>query len=336
MTRPATTRMKVNPPLGNMPALQYLLLGQLKVDPAYQRSLDTGPSQTLIRRIAQFWNWDLCQPLVVARRHNGDLYVIDGQHRLEAARLRSDIAQLPAVVVEYANAADEAASFVHLNQQRRPLSKLDVFKAAVASGDTEACAIVEAMKATGLSIAPHSNYTAWKPGMVANIAGIEAAWRTHGANVATVSMKILALAFSGQRLQFAGTIFPGIVAVVAREARNKTGTSQDLIALLKSKPQSEWRSLVMKARADDPTIKYGNAAAKVVLDAWARRPQVPAPPVAPRPEAVRPEVTRPTVARPAAADGKRWCNQCEMRVSLTAAALCKSRYCKLRPALVSA
>ena len=35
------------------------------------------------------------------------------------------------MVVDYASPASEAASFVHLNQQRRPLNKLDVFKAWV-------------------------------------------------------------------------------------------------------------------------------------------------------------------------------------------------------------
>ena len=133
MSRPATNRLKCNPPLGRMPVLQFIMPGELRVDPSYQRSLEAESSQTLIRKIAQFWNWDLCQPLVVSRRTNGELFVIDGQHRWEAAKLRGDIAQLPCVVVEYSNAADEAASFVHLNQQRRPLTKIDLFKAATRS-----------------------------------------------------------------------------------------------------------------------------------------------------------------------------------------------------------
>ena len=61
-----------------------------------------------------------------------------------AARLRGDIPQLPAVVVQYASAADEAASFVHLNQQRRPLTRLDLFKAArvIGPGETDDQAIL--------------------------------------------------------------------------------------------------------------------------------------------------------------------------------------------------
>lgn len=175
-----TSRLKLNPPLGAMPALQYAPPSHLAVDRSYQRSLEASASQSLIRKIAQYWNWDLCQPLVVSRREGGSLFVIDGQHRLEAARLRGDIQQLPCVIVSYADVADEAASFVNLNQQRRALSKLDLFKAALASEDKEAREIVDAMTDAGLSIAPHSNHLFWKPGMVSNIGGIERAWRQLG------------------------------------------------------------------------------------------------------------------------------------------------------------
>lgn len=330
MSRPATDRLKCNPPLGRMPVLQHLRPSELLIDEAYQRSLDAGPSQTLIRKIAQHWNWDLFQSLVVARRDNGDLYVIDGQHRLAAARLRGDIAQLPAVVVQYANREDEAASFVHLNQQRRPLSKLDIFKAAVASGDSEATAIVNALSSAGLSIAPHSNFTAWKPGMVSNVGGIEAAWRQHGLELTTRALKILANAFSGQRLQFAGTVFPGIVAVCAHSSH---ADPRHIEVLVKSKTQTEWRAAVMQARANDPNLRYNNAVAKVFLDAWKARfsvrgNQVPAPPPPTRPIA---QIRLPEIPSPP--DNKRWCDQCDRRVALTSAALCKDRHCKLRPRL---
>lgn len=69
MTKPtsAAARPKLNPALGTLPVLQYCAPDQLKVDESYQRSLETGPSQTLIRRIAIHWDWGLCQPLIVAR-----------------------------------------------------------------------------------------------------------------------------------------------------------------------------------------------------------------------------------------------------------------------------
>ena len=276
MGRPATDRLTFNPPLGVLPVLQYVLPAQLEIDAKYQRSLDGDQSQMLVRGIAQHWNWDLCQPLVVARRPDGKLYVIDGQHRLAAARLRGDIAQLPAVVVQYESVEDEAASFVLLNQQRKPLTKLDLFKAAVASGDTTASAIVDAMQAAGLSIAPHSNYTAWKPGMVSNIGGIEACWRGRGSRVTQLALKALAQGFQGQVLRYAGTIFPGIAALVDLEVRSAANTTAGpdreiwdmMIELLGASSQEDWRKAIMKVRVDEPSLSFAKASERAVLNAW--------------------------------------------------------------------
>ena len=273
MARAATDRLKFNPPLGLMPALQYLLPAQLQIDAAYQRSLDTSGSKALVRRIAQHWNWDLCQPLVVARREGGELFVIDGQHRLAAARLRTDIAQLPAVVVQYADPADEAASFVHLNQQRRPLSRIDLFKAAVASGDGEASKITEALAMAGLSIAPHSNFTCWKPGMLANIGGIEAAWRRHGPRVTRAALQAVSEALDGQVLRYAGSIFPGIAAVCADEMSRGKTFDPDIwpmfIEMVGEGGQMDWRRDIMAARGIDSNLNFSRASEQVFRAGWA-------------------------------------------------------------------
>lgn len=333
MSRPATDRLKVNPPLGRMPTLQFLLPAELQVDAAYQRSIEGGDSQALIRKIAQFWNWDLCQPLVVARRESGELFVIDGQHRLAAARLRGDIMQLPAVVVQYASAADEAASFVHLNQQRRPLGKLDLFKAAVASGDKEACAILEALADAGLTVAPHQNYISWKPGMVANIGGIEACWRTRGAKITSVALRALAEGFAGQVMRYAGTIFPGVAAVCAdeiqREGRFAEARFEKFLTMLALRKQEDWRADALQARVEDPNLNFARSSEKALRSAWARssgdkaaRASAPL---------ARPQATAPLPPAPeTAASGKRWCDQCDMAVAPAAAAGCKSRWCSLR------
>jgi len=273
MSRPATDRMKHNPPLGTLPVLQYVLPAQLTIDASYQRTLDTAASQALIRQIAQHWDWDLCLPLVVSRRADGSLYVIDGQHRLAAARIRGDIVQLPAVVGSYASTADEAANFVHLNQQRRPLGKLDLFKAAVASGDTEATEIVAALDAAGLSVAPHMNPISWAPGALANIGGIQASWRRHGPDVTRLALRALREGFDGQVLHYAGSIFPGVAAVVSAEARQFRPAFTDkswaaLIAMIRSRTQDEWRSAMLMARAHDPNLTFPKASEKVLLDAW--------------------------------------------------------------------
>lgn len=344
MTAPA----KFDPPKGRMPVLQFMPPAELAIDAAYQRSIDGEASQALIRKIAARWNWDLCQPLVVSRRGGAAsssgavgeqelLFVIDGQHRLAAARLRGDIAQLPCAVVEYASAAAEAASFVDLNQQRRPLGKLDLFKAALASEDAEAVAILGAMQAAGLSVAPHSNYTAWKPGMVSNIGGIQAAWRKHGPAATGAALRVLAKGFAGQVLQYAGTIFPGVVAVCAAEG---DALDERLLAhMAGSDGQRTWRKRIMDRNAADPNLKFAAASAAVFTEAWQR---LRAGPQASPPGAVQAPAPHP-VERvvPAAAQsgldrydlrekgGARWCEQCEKLRTAEQARGCESRFCKL-------
>lgn len=321
MSRPATSRLKVNPPMGRMPVLQFMAPSELAVDPTYQRELDTGPSQTLIRKIAQFWNWDLCQPLVVSRRGPGELFVIDGQHRLEAARLRRDIAQLPCVVVDYASAADEAASFVHLNQQRRPLTKLDLFKAAVASEDPESCAIAAAIVAAGLRLAPHSNPTAWKPGMLANVGGIQRVWRQHGETVAKAALVVLAQAYKGEALRYAGTIFPGVAALLVAQPDADAG---EIARVLGKTNQIEWKNRIIR-HAGEVGGDRREAARHVIGAAWSARKS---PPLRPASRPVAPIEIAPE-------DGRKWCEQCERRVSARDATLCRSQFCRVRPRLTA-
>lgn len=334
MSRPATSRLKVNPPLGMIPALQYLLPAQLQIDESYQRSIDSGDSQALIRRIAVYWNWDLCQPLVVARREDGGLFVIDGQHRLAAARMRGDIAQLPAVVVQYASPADEAASFVHLNQQRRPLSKLDVFKAALTSGDAEAVAIAAALAEAGLTIAPHMSSVAWKPGMVGNVGGIEAAWRKHGGEVTGTALRVLAQAWAGQVLQYGGTLFPGIAAVCAAEMKAGAFLEtrfESLVVMIGKRSQTDWRGAMLRAKADSPMLKFSGASVKVLRDAWDRANGIEPPaPIVLAPGGGHPAAPVAVAAALPTFTGKRWCDQCEMNLTHDEAGSCRSRWCSLR------
>jgi hypothetical protein len=217
MSRPATSRLKVNPPVGELPVLQYCSPEQLQIDPVYQRGLDSGPSQSLIRRIAQFWDWGLCQPLYVARRSDGGLYVVDGQHRLAAARLRGDIWQLPCVVAAFAGAAEEAAHFVALNQQRRPLNKLQIFKAALAAGDEEARQVMAAIEGAGLKLASSTNLVSCGAGSVSNVGGLTACLKSHGRQALGASLAVLATSYPNQVLRYSGTLFPGIAEIVAAE-----------------------------------------------------------------------------------------------------------------------
>lgn len=318
MSRAATSRLKVNPPLGSPPTLEWRAVGELMIDPTYQRTVDTGPSQTLIRRIAMFWDWGLCQPLAVSRRPDGSLTIVDGQHRASAAKLRGDIPHLPCVMTNYPSAGDEAAAFVALNQMRRPLSALDLFKAAVAAEDTEALTVLKALTNAGLSLAKHTNYGFWKAGEVANIAGI---LRYHRRSVQATPIALAALgkAWPGEVLQYAGSVYPGFAAVAIDEVRlrgDPVEVVRDLARIAGQRSQVEWR------RAAQAEAAVGNGSTRdgaeiVFRRVWRSRHNS--------------EIALPQPVG-AAATETAWCAQCDRKVSGGLAARCTDRFCSMRKA----
>ena len=338
---------RFDPPLGMMPVLCLCAPGALRIDASYQRGMEEPVSQNLIARIARGWNWDLCQPLTVSRRANGHLYVIDGQHRLAAARRRGDIAELPCVVVNYADAAAEAASFVAINQQRKALSKLDLFRAAVASGQPRALAISRALAKAGLSIAPHSNFTCWKPGAVLFIGGIERAWERNGEAIAVAALNALAAAFAGQVLRYGGTLYRGAARICSDEMKGGLPFAPErfarLVSLLGARSQAEWIKAEQRFFAEGDVLFRGQAIEELLRAEWqggsalalAHNPSPGAAQQRARGEPVL-EAKRPGFGLgPSDYKGDdewAWCGQCDARRSRAQAGACISRFCQLRGA----
>lgn len=339
MPKPKTfSRDAMSAPRGMMPAIQWCLVEQLEVDPTYQRSIENSESQALIAEIALNWHWGRAQLLNVSRR-DGRLFVVDGQHRHAAASLRGDIQQLPCLVEEFANVAEEAALFNDLNGRRRPVSALDKFRAALVAGDPDCTAIGAAMDRAGLALARHSNPTAWKPGEVSNIGGIRQAWKSHGSAATELAMTLLADAFKDQVLTYAGTIFPGLVAVCAGDP-GKSIIDDDklsvLIGVLGGKSQEDWRKLALRemARSGD-----GRVVAMMQVFRAAVAEQKPANGNANANVAVQSTVTPIAISSGSTAfgdgfdkraGGGRFCEQCDKLVAPDKAKRCSSAWCKLR------
>jgi hypothetical protein len=313
MARAATSRLKVNPPLGSPPTLEWRAVGDLLIDATYQREINNGSSQTLIRKIAMYWDWSLCQPLTVSRRLDGSLTIVDGQHRASAAKLRNDIPHLPCVITSYANTGDEAAAFVALNQMRRPLGALDLFKAAVAADDKEALAILKAITDAGLSIAKHRNYIAWYAGEISNIGGIRRFFRTYGEAATRTALTAMGAAWPGEVLRYCGSVFPGIAAVALDEFRLRSDLGQvaaDLARIAGQRTQAEWR----RAGESYVAVNGGGrqeAMAIVFRAAWR---------------------SRNSSSSIVSTDDLPWCSQCERRVAPDKTDRCTDRFCALKKA----
>lgn len=128
---------------------RYIRLGDLFIDPAYQRDLD----RARVERYAQAgFDQSLFQPLVVSLRADGRIAVIDGSHRHALVVMLGwdDDKRIPCVVMTGLTLVEEAELFVQLQRQRRPLSAYDLFKADLTSRDPEAVSMQAVLQELGL------------------------------------------------------------------------------------------------------------------------------------------------------------------------------------------
>lgn len=109
---------------------------ELHVDPIYQRGL----SQPRIAAMARNWDPLLADEIKVSMRQDGSLWLIDGQHRMNAAML-ANVDELFAMVMTGLSPEQEADLFVRGTKQRKGFSTLEEWKAALAAGYPDVVAI---------------------------------------------------------------------------------------------------------------------------------------------------------------------------------------------------
>lgn len=125
--------------------LRMLHKDVLVVDVTYQRDVIAQK----VTAITGAWSYMACGALTVAER-NGTFYVIDGGHRLAAAKRRSDITHLPCVVFQTAGVKEEARGFLDVNTGRKPVNAVVKHKALLAAGDETALFVQKLCERHGL------------------------------------------------------------------------------------------------------------------------------------------------------------------------------------------
>lgn len=133
---------------GDKGRAMHLSVGEIKVDHRYQR-------EQLIRQklldIASQFKWTAFGTIVVMQRSNGDYFVVDGQQRLSAAKLRGDILDVPAIVFQSDGPDHEARAFLDLNTRRAAVRATDKFRAASRAGVEPERTIDKWLSSNGLS-----------------------------------------------------------------------------------------------------------------------------------------------------------------------------------------
>ena len=133
---------------------EWIPIDKLVVDDNYQRG-EVSKKNTIY--MATNFDWDLFGAILVAKRNDGKYAVIDGQQRLLAIKYRNEylmgfISKVPAIISHSADAKDEADKFLKINNQRRAVTWVDKYKAALYAGHTTETEIDAFLKANGLSV----------------------------------------------------------------------------------------------------------------------------------------------------------------------------------------
>lgn len=331
--------MQVGPQNGAPPSLEFVSVDRLEVDPAYQRATDGPHSQKIIVGMVKCWDWSLCQPLVVSRRPDGRMMILDGQHRHAGAKRRGDIAHLPCVVLAGIDVPGEAKTFVNLNTKRQRLSQADVFNGMLAAGDENAKETAEMIAAAGWRIVRSSSTDAWKPGDLHCAPMLADQRRIVGDVPVRSALQILRRAYPETTVTCTVRLLMPLISI-CRGGIDATARRRLQFAVGSIEPGA-WMARGTERQLLDETLSRHAAVAAVMVEAAAAVDLQEPKPLPPQPVQVvpaRPPAPEPVATPPANGEarfgtsGKGWCDQCETLVSRDRATACRDSFCKMRAA----
>ena len=309
------------PQTGAPPSLEQVPIDRLHVDPAYQRATDTPLSRRIIAGMVREWKWALCQPLVVSRRIDGLLFVIDGQHRLAGARARGDLPYLPCVILSSLDLAGEARAFVGLNTEHQRLSQADKFNGMLAFGDPDAQRVSALLEATGWRIVRSTNTQGMKPGDLTCAPMLVRELKWSSEEIVRHALVALRTGYPGTPISNISNMLQALIQLFKRHTGHDPVQVAEVLAL---RPPVAWAKLGNDLCARDSGLTRIKGLTRAIhnevekLRGGVKAPATPA--LTPR------AVTAP--AKDAAAPGGRtWCDQCEQLVTSARIAACASPFC---------
>jgi hypothetical protein len=164
----------------------------LFVDPLYQRSIGERGLK-LIRQIVEAWDWNRFKPPACAyAEHEGNtvLKVFDGQHTAIAAASHPGIGEIPVMIHEAKETAQQAAAFVGQNTGKLAVTPLQLHQAALVAGDDDAMTIDQVCSRAGVKILRFSQKT-FEPGETVAIGAIASLVEKRGAMRARLVLEVL-------------------------------------------------------------------------------------------------------------------------------------------------
>ena len=124
---------------------EWIPVDKIKIDLKVQRELQ----KTHVEKIANKFDPSAFGRLTVNLREDGYYYCTNGQHRLEALRLKQ-IKEAPCVVVDLYDIQEEGQNFIKVNEQSAKVSTLDKYRIGVHSNVVQWLRVKEVIDHVGL------------------------------------------------------------------------------------------------------------------------------------------------------------------------------------------
>lgn len=119
----------------------------LKIDHSYQRD-----ETDLVDHIARHFNPLAFGCGLVGERSDGNRYLVDAQQRTRGAQ-KAGVPLVPVMIFKSEGRAQEAELFRYLNQFRKPVTQIDIFRASLVEGEPDSTALNKAVEAANFKIA---------------------------------------------------------------------------------------------------------------------------------------------------------------------------------------
>jgi hypothetical protein len=190
---------------------QNLPTDKLLVDAMYQRSLN----KDRVTRIVKSFNPRQFGYLKVSYR-DGQYYVIDGQHRLAAAKILG-YTTLPCNVCDGLTQQAEADDFRVQQDNMSRIHTRDQFRAAIAAEDDESVRIAKAVSEYGFKL-PGTGVSAKSVDCINSIGTLQRIVRgsADGLKILDLTLRLVRMTWGGQNKSAHGFVLSGTAAFVKR------------------------------------------------------------------------------------------------------------------------
>lgn len=212
--------------------LMWVELGDLFIDPKYQRPISANGEKN-IRQVIENFSWSLFSPIVICKRERGKYAIIDGQHRAIAALTHGGIAKVPALCIN-GTAHDEAKAFSVINGAVTAITPSQLWYARVIAGDQNTVLLDRLLNELGIRILRSTlPENKMKAGDTSAIVALEKFYKKFKAGVLTNALKWVMLTGKGNPGYLRGPIIQAHCEILA-EHPEWYARQEDLMTAIRS------------------------------------------------------------------------------------------------------